>query len=233
MDTARKMPKLSLSMKKKLPPASKSVPPKRVNIISDVTVLPRKDPRLASHPKPPPPALVKIVDNGTIPPPPPLLDDQYSIITINSDDEIGGAQVTKLRTEPVVEDQLAKLLEELEGGTQPTQTRMYAPLIRSPSPPTAEAAPNVAKISEYTTTMRIIKSPGGKSLQNMMQVYGVGTAQYPQADDWAMGGSPATPRQVAEATYARLLKLVPVYEAKGISARNRVEQLVSELEAAR
>ncbi|XP_031329410.1 uncharacterized protein LOC116181570 [Photinus pyralis] len=146
MASSSKMPKLSLSMKKKPVPSTsnnnngkakvRSAVPStsgKAKVLSDIRIAP---------PKPPPP-LIPIASAPSLP----LLEDQYSVITINSDDESGG-RTAQIRTEPTVDSQLADLLDAIEGrGPSCTQNRIYPPLIRSPSPapPLPPAGDNLLK----------------------------------------------------------------------------------------
>ncbi|XP_031358129.1 uncharacterized protein LOC116181841 [Photinus pyralis] len=244
MASSSKMPKLSLSMKKKPVPSTSinnngkakvrcAVPSTsgKAKVLSDIRIAPPKppqDPRCAvqcKHSTHPPPPLIPIASAPSLP----LLDDQYSVITINSDDESGG-RTAQIRTEPTVDAQLAELLDAIEGsGSSCTQNRIYPPLIRSPSPAPPLLPAGDQHVYTTTTTMAVLPR-GGKNLDQMLQLYGVGGGD-PCGGNW--NGSPSTPKQVAEATYASLLKMAPEYEKKLLDARAKVSKLVLDLEEAR
>ncbi|XP_031341451.1 uncharacterized protein LOC116169485 [Photinus pyralis] len=111
---------------------------------------------------------------------PPVLDDQCSIITIHSDDE-SGARQTEIRAGTVEDHQLSQLMDKLDANCSTVQqNRVYPPQIKSPSPshlpPAALPTSRCQQNEQYTTStsMTVTKSPGGKSIETMLQVYGVG-----------------------------------------------------------
>ncbi|XP_031329231.1 uncharacterized protein LOC116160224 isoform X2 [Photinus pyralis] len=114
------------------------------------------------------------------------------------------------------------MLDVIEGsGPSCTQNRIYPPLIRSQSP--APPLPPAGDQHVTTTTTMAVVPRAGKNIEQMLQMYGFGGGDPCGAGDW--NGSPSTPKQVAEATYASLLKMAPEYERKLLDARAKVTKL--------
>ncbi|KAB0800182.1 hypothetical protein PPYR_05922 [Photinus pyralis] len=239
----KKTSKISLSMKKKIttPKTVRFAPPtKKAQILSDVVVVqPSTATTSCLHIKQQPPPLLPLRSMAG-PSLPPLLDDQYSIITIHSDDE-SGARQTEIRAVTIEDHQLSQLMDELDATSTVQQNRVYPPQIRSPSPthpPPAALLTSKWPQNEQTTTstsIALTRSPGGKSLETMLQVYGVGKRLEDDEDNNIFMDFPtaATPKQVAQATYARLLKMVPIYERRMLEARDTTQRLSVELAASR
>ncbi|XP_031328817.1 uncharacterized protein LOC116159872 [Photinus pyralis] len=131
----KKTSKISLSMKKKTTtpkPVRFAPPTKKAQIRSDVVVVQPSTTTGCLHIKQQPPPVLPLRSMAA-PSLPHLLDDQYSIITIHSDDE-SGARQTEIRAVTIEDHQLSQLMDELDASSTVQQNRVYPPKIKSPSP---------------------------------------------------------------------------------------------------
>ncbi|XP_031336394.1 uncharacterized protein LOC116165838 [Photinus pyralis] len=167
----------------------------------------------------------------------PLLDDQYSIITITSDDEsrsdnLRSTVTTHLGRTLEIDD----LLKELEGGhgsngydsNRIIPTPHLSEEIRSPPPPSLVMPP-----PETPTEQNNSK---GKDINAMIQMYQAEFQQpfSPELPTPIHASSiTITPKALVEETIARLQNMQPIYHDRLMVARNRTVRLVAELDASR